>query len=506
MPIDVKKIWEWLTLSKTILTLTYCGAFLCLGLLLAGLGPSLPTLGRNTNSPDNRMGATVTSRALGYLAGSTSGPVFHKLPGNKMVAISLIFTSIVCFLVPNLANFYLLCVLFFFQGVSMGMLDTGCNLMTLWLQRENCDPYIQSLHAAFAVGAVISPAVIKAFLSAQMPINYAWYGIGCAFIPFIGLLFYYPSPTEPDSEPTANTQSDKKDVENGSVELETMEEGSENVSTVTAAKKREPSSDFAFSWENRYTVDYKPYLMVLSVAIFLLCYVGGEVATGSFTTTFALRRGLTTEDGGAFLTFLFWLTFAIGRLLAIPLSLFISPKAMLIFDLVGTFISTCFVWSFSSHYTGFAVSLIFYGFFMASTFPSAITLLQTVIPVTGNMTTVFIIGASFGEMLVPLLVSANFESTNYMSLIYVQFASVIAGSIFMIIVGILGFLIVRQREIKQRVLDRVEKLEQDEDTVPLEEDCPDKIDDGNGDEPAENGNNHHHHHHHNSEKMVGLDL
>ena len=421
----ISKVWDWLKRESTILTLTYCGSFLCLGLLLAGLGPSLPTLGRNTNQPDDRLGGTVTSRALGYLVGSTSGPVFHKLPGNKMVAISLIFTSVVCFLVPNLHNFYLLCVLFFFQGISMGMLDTGCNLMTLWIQKENPDPYIQSLHAAFAVGAVISPAILKGVLAAASPINWVWYGIGFAFFPAIALLFYFPSPTEPAHEDEHNDQEEM----------------------------------FKFSWENPLAVDYKPYLTVLGVALFLLCYVGGEVATGSFMTTFALRRHLTTEDGGALLTTIFWLTFAFGRLIAIPISLYVSPKVMITVDLIGTTIATIFIWVYSSSLWGLGVCLVFYGLFMASTFPTAITLLQTIMPVTGKMTTVFVVGASLGEMLVPLLVSHNFPATNYMSLVYVQFASVIAGTLVMIGVAVLGYLILQQRAIKKRLEDKVQELD-----------------------------------------------
>jgi FHS family Na+ dependent glucose MFS transporter 1 len=425
MEATIAKVWAWLKKESTILTLTYCSAFLCLGLLLAGLGPCLPTLGRNTNQPDDHLGGTVTSRALGYLLGSTTGPIFHKLPGNKMVAISLCFTSLVCFLVPNLTNFYWLCVLFFFQGVSMGMLDTGCNLMTLWLQKENPDPYIQSLHAAFAVGAVISPAILKGVLANHSPINWVWYGIGIAFLPAIALLVYFPSPSEPVHE----------------------EESKEN------------DDMFKFSWQDPLNVDYKPYLAVLGTSLFLLCYVGGEVATGSFMTTFALRRKLTTEDGGALLTTLFWLTFAFGRLIAIPLSIYIPPKIMISVDLVGTTIFTILMWVNSSSLVGLGICLVFYGLFMASTFPTAITLLQTIMPVTGKMTTIFVVGASLGEMLVPLLVSSNFPSTNYMSLVYVQFASVASGTLVMIGVGFLGHLIMKQREIKKQLESKIHELE-----------------------------------------------
>lgn len=483
MLINLSTIGEFLSRRATILTLIYCGAFLCLGLLLAGLGPSLPSLGRNTNSPDKRMGATVTSRALGYLVGSASGPIFHKLPGNKMVAASLIIISAFCFLIPHMKNFVILCSQFFFQGLSMGMLDTGANLMTLWLHGDRCDPYIQSLHAAFAVGAVIGPGIIKSLLTAGHPINAAWYSFGCAFIPIIFGLLYFESPTEPkpDDAEVWKTEVAQRvaDIEraenehhgNGSsngthqseVEMDAIPSSlsghgasnSDSNATSSANIHKRQASLFTFTWENRYTTDYKPYATVLGVALFLCFYVGGEVATGSFLTTFALRRGLTTEDGGAFLTFIFWLLFAFGRLIAIPLSIYVAPKTILIVDLIGTFVSSCMVWAFADRLGPLTFALILYGLFMASTFPTAITLLQTVIPVTGNMTTVFIIGASLGEMLVPLLVSSNFDSTDYMSLVYVQFGSVIAGIVTMIGVGILAYKLTQQKLVQERMLDKV---------------------------------------------------
>lgn len=469
---------------STVLTLVYCGAFLCLGLLLAGLGPSLPSLGRNTNTTDEKMGRTVTSRALGYLTGSISGPIFHKLPGNRMVAASLAIISVFCFLIPHMTSFILLCVLFYFQGLSMGMLDTGANLMTLWLHGAECDPWIQSLHAAFAVGAVIGPAIIKGLLGGGHPINAAWYAFGASFIPILFGLLWFPSPTEPkDDEDTAwkleiAAQAAKADdeekvtplevmspysVRNRGVELNGGSEFGLNNENGTApeivppkpVRSPTPPSMFTFTWANRYNVDYKPYLTVVGVAVFLGFYVGGEVATGSFLTTFALRRGLTSENGGALLTTLFWLTFALGRLAAIPLSLYVSSRAMLTVDLIGTLISTCFVWAFADKLIPLAIAIIVYGAFMASTFPSAITLLQTIIPVTGNMTTVFIVGASLGEMLVPLLVSSNFEKTNYMSLIYTQFGSVVAGTVVMVGVAFLGYRLMEQKRIQEAVLNKV---------------------------------------------------
>ena len=473
--------------------MVYCGAFLCLGFLIAALGPSLPTIGRNTNTSDEKMGASVTSRAFGYLTGSISGPLFHKLPGNRMLAAALGVNAIFCFIVPHLTSFALLCFLLVFQGICMGMLDTGSNLLVLWLHGEGCDPYIQSLHAFFAVGAVIGPAIIKALLSANTPINAAWYTVGVIFVPIVAALLYFESPTEPqethemikledidistkdqpkegqevaeirvgvDPLGESSTVPEVNTRNNDVLSSDQHDSSSPSIASLPSTSASKPAQPiFNFSWANRYNVDYKPYLMVLGIALFLGCYIGGEVATGSFLTTFALRRGLTTEDGGALISMLFWLAFAIGRLVAIPISIYVSPRKIIIADLIGTLISACFVWSFVKLHVPFTIAIFCYGFCLASTFPTAITLLQTIIPVTGNMTTVFIIGAALGEMLVPLMVSSTFEKTNYMSLIYVQFGSVAAGTLVMAGVGLLGHKIVQQQRLQKSLANKIAEVE-----------------------------------------------
>lgn len=51
------------------MTYIYCLAYAALGYILSGLGPSLQELGKRTGAYD-KMGWIVTTRAIGYLAGS----------------------------------------------------------------------------------------------------------------------------------------------------------------------------------------------------------------------------------------------------------------------------------------------------------------------------------------------------------------------------------------------------------------------------------------------------
>lgn len=410
-----------------------------------------------------------------------------------MIAAALSTVSIICFFIPHLTSFPLLCAMMVFKGVTMGMLDTGANLMTIWLHGENCDPYIQSLHSSFAIGAVIGPAFIKGLLSAGRPLNAAWYFFGSACIPIIAALLYFKSPSEHEigdkdthqivdmeeigkSSRFDGAERQEKDIEMTNQNLDSRNASHSNQShnhddlVESTPKTSLPPSQpiFHWTWATRYVADYKPYLAVLGVALFLGCYIGGEVATGAFLTTFALRTGLSTEDGGAMLTTLFWLAFAIGRVIAIPTSVFVSPKNIMAINLVGALVSSGFVWMTAKHLYPFGIATLAYGFFLAPIFPSAITLLQTIIPVTGGTTTVMVVGASLGEMIVPLMVSSTFETTKYMSLIYVQFSSVASGALVMAGVAFLGYRIVRQRKaitpivpIQSSKIDEMVALEQD---------------------------------------------
>ncbi len=46
-----------------------------------------------------------------------------------------------------------------------GLLDTGANVVTLRLWGSRAEPFVQSLHASFAVGALVAPLLAERFIS-----------------------------------------------------------------------------------------------------------------------------------------------------------------------------------------------------------------------------------------------------------------------------------------------------------------------------------------------------
>ena len=108
--------------------------------------------------------------------------MFDKLPGNKLVASSLLLCGVGTVVVPFCKSVVVLGVAVSVQGLAMGILDTGGNgkgksrglsplvfhlsfflslpVMLVWLHGDGVAPYMQLIHFAFGVGAFLSPLLI----------------------------------------------------------------------------------------------------------------------------------------------------------------------------------------------------------------------------------------------------------------------------------------------------------------------------------------------------------
>ena len=65
---------------------------------------------------------------------------------------------------------------------------------------------------------------------------------------------------------------------------------------------------------------------VYLICIFFFLYVGAEVVTGVYLTTFAVKSALhSTKAEGAYVNAVFWGTFTAGRFIAIFLAIYLNP-------------------------------------------------------------------------------------------------------------------------------------------------------------------------------------
>jgi fucose permease len=119
---------------------------------------------------------------------------------------------------------------------------------------------------------------------------------------------------------------------------------------------------------------------------------------------------LSNEVAAAYLTANFWGALTLGRLLGIPIASRIRPRWILLGDLFGCLASVGILLLWSSSPTALWLGTAGLGLFMASVFPTAITLGERRVGITGQTTSWFLVGASLGAMTLPWLIGRLFES------------------------------------------------------------------------------------------------
>ncbi|KAL6077113.1 glucose transmembrane transporter [Balamuthia mandrillaris] len=395
----ISRFLGWFLSTKIQTTLAYCVSFFALGMMLAEIGPALLALSRNTDTSLGTMGYIFAARSCGYFVGSMfGGPLFDRLNGNRLLATSLALTAIGNAMIPVVSNVWLLALLVTSIGVSMGLLDTGGNVSMIWLHGEQVGPYMQAMHFSFGVGALVSPiAVGKAQdLDAEGDPAWAFWGMSAitALIP-IWLVALGKAPAR-----------------------EKME--GEETGAVSVSQK----------------------CIVGLVSLWMLLYVGAEVGAGGYIYTFAVERKLANTTTAAYLTSVFWAALTIGRLLSIPISLYFSAAQMLGMLMAGCTFSNLLWLLFADSQEVLWIAVFLYGLSMSSSFPTAINLAETYMKLTGRVTSLIVMGACFGEMIIPLLIAKLLEDAGTIFLVWVLLFCSVFGFVTFATIYLIGSRIV----------------------------------------------------------------
>ncbi|NWI95153.1 MFS4B protein, partial [Pitta sordida] len=375
-----------------------CAAFLGLGMSIAVLGPTFPNLAANVGKNVSDIYYLFVGRSLGYLGGSVIGGVlFDCMNASLLLALSLLATTVGLYGIPWCKDSLLLTVLMSVIGGSMGILDTGGNVLALKTWGAEAGPHMQALHFSFAAGAFVAPILAKMALGGS------------------------ESKELPAAEKT--NQSVLKSVPTASA------------ASATPALQHHLEEDFLWSY-----VVIGTYLLLISIFFFILCskgnsardksknsqqkgmfakyhyaligllfvfflfYVGAEVTYGSYIFTYAKVFAEMKENEAAALNSVFWGAFAACRGVAIFGAAFLYPGTMIVLSLLASLVSSSAL-AFFAHYRALLwVGSAVYGASMATVFPSGISWIEQYTVVQGKSASLFVIGAALGEMCIPAVV------------------------------------------------------------------------------------------------------
>ena len=345
----------------------YFALFMCLGLDMSVIGPTLPALANQTGSTVGEIGLVFLLGAVGGTLGTLLGGwLFDWAPGRVVLGAAEMLSATLLFLVPHVPWIGVLMALFVVKGVAGGVVGTGANTLLLWTHGGKAGPFLNALHFFFGLGAFLSPFLLGLLTTA-----------GGAYWQAFGVLAVF-------------------DFAVGASVLLLLRP--------PLAVRRAPADGATSGAAGRHLV-----AIVLAAMLFLFFYVSAEITFGGWIYTYAVTLGLADAAAAAYLTSLFWLTFTMGRLVSIPVAIRLAPAQILVVCFCGCALFLGLVIAFRSSQAVLWISVAGLGLSMAPVWPSGYTLAVQSIRLTAGVSAVIMLGDSVGGMVMPGLTGLFME-------------------------------------------------------------------------------------------------
>ncbi|KAI9754460.1 MAG: hypothetical protein M4579_004688 [Chaenotheca gracillima] len=338
--VDAKQKWNEPRMNRWRVFATFF-SFVVMGANDSAYGALIPYI-----EPYYHLTYTVVSLLflapfIGYVFAAALNNAFHMRFGRRGVAAIGPACHLVTFLVlalhPPYPVIVCVCVL---GGFGTGILDAAWNA---WIgNMASANELLGFLHGFYGLGATLGPLIATTLVTKA---GWQWYGfyyimIGAGVIELSAALF------------TFWTENGEK------------------------FRREHPRTGNSKGGRTREALSNK---VTWTVAIFLLCYVGVEVALGGWIVTFMIQVRRSNPFASGMSSVGFWMGITVGRVvlgfvtgkigekLAIAMYLAISVGLELLFWLIPQFIVS-------------AVAVAFLGFFLGPLFPGAVIAATKLLP------------------------------------------------------------------------------------------------------------------------------
>ncbi|KAL7641410.1 UNVERIFIED_CONTAM: hypothetical protein RMT77_008550 [Armadillidium vulgare] len=424
-------------------TIGYCSVYWLFGMCVTFSWPTLLDL-------ECRLESTLLSVLFSYqplftfIGAVCGGFLAQKCRHSILLLVSSIIICVTLAIIP-FCTFLYFCIVLAFMGFFMGIIDTVANIAMIELYRRNIAPFLQALHFSYGLGAFVSPLIVKPFLlnkqcselieAATLPdltlsnltlpnltltnhnlhlmkeanlteilqeisngqknsnIEYAFWILAAMQIPVVIILsvlvakdFFW-----------SNNQYDFNTP--GFVETK------EGIEMNRASISR--SSIPADASEDRPIVSKQQLILLVgSTVAILFIYDGLKACFGYRLYSYSVINSFSVvnvHDEVTSLNSCFWGLFAFGRLLSIGIATKFTPAFMLSINIIGCLCSIIlmlmlfFLQSRLVIYIGTSL----FAMFLSSVYPTSVTLAETYINVTSFIASILVVGAAFGEIMVP---------------------------------------------------------------------------------------------------------
>ena len=362
-------------------TAGYYAAFIILGLTTSSFGPALPFIAEQTHTQLAQVSSLLALRSLGYLLGSfRGGRLYDQRSGHPVVMAVLLVLAASLALVPAIPFLLPLAIILFIVGLAEGSLDVGGNTLIMWAHGSQVGPFMNGLHFFFGVGAFLAPLMVALAMTLTGTYGAAYWAIGFLILP------------------------------------------------VAFAFTRIASPERASATASSEAKGYSQRLVILLVVFFFL-YVGAEYSFGTWAFTYATRMNLADETTAAYITSAFWGALTVGRLLGVPITAKLKSNTVLWIDLGGSIVGMTAIVLLPGSNIAFWFGAILLGLSMASIFPTALSLAEKRLKISGKITGWFFVGASLGGMVVAWVIGQLIEPVGPQVAMWVILGDILASMI-----------------------------------------------------------------------------
>lgn len=353
---------------------------------------------------------------------NSAGYLLDKYPRHRYTLLFM-YTAIMglaCTMIPlspSLYFFFGLCAIY---GFVMGSLEVGGNVLCLdvWQGFDESGPYMHSLHFSWGVGAFLAPLIAEKFLDNRNDIIHS------------------SNRTKAINELSETSVSDANDGPGIEILYSILGLFTILVSIgylIYAIKGFEMNEYYNSSYKkltqqkktasNNFIVICLIYRCDVGKLIlaFLFIYVGMEKLYGTYLATFTVRSELhLSRKVGVRITAVFWGSFMMMRLVAIFISLRLSPLGILLFgffmSLVGSTLLALFA---ESSVIAMGIFTSFMGIGMAPIYASSILWMDQFMKVTNKIGGLMTVSSGIATDAFPLLLG-QFIASFPMLLMYLQ--------------------------------------------------------------------------------------
>ncbi|XP_042300907.1 sodium-dependent glucose transporter 1 isoform X2 [Sceloporus undulatus] len=365
------------------------------GMAIAILGPTFPDLAANVNKNVSQISFIFVGRSSGYFVGSLIGGILVDcMNAHVLLGLSMLATAMGLYAIPWCKTALLLTAMMSVIGFSMGVLDTGGNVVALDTWGTEAGPHMQALHFSFALGAFVAPILAKMALGDSTMDPQAHQGGTNDSQPAVDSL---PAPTSSQKLHFTLNLMWSYAVIGTYLLLVTLFFFVLYWKTRTVRDRRKLSTQ-------KYKFAKYHYALIIILSIFFFFYVGAEVTYGSYIFTYAKTHVGMKESEAAGLNAAFWGSFAACRGLAICLAACSYPGAMILLSIICSTVSSLFLTLFNTHSISLWLGSAVYGASMATIFPSGISWIEQYTTIQGKSAALFVMGAAMGEMCIPAVV------------------------------------------------------------------------------------------------------